>query len=374
MMSSMSHSRPLRLATTLVTATLAVALAPAAAAAPLLQSSRANAAAYAATAATLVAPVPTIAGTTTVGARLAVHPGMWTAGTRLSYLWFAAGRSIPGATGSTVTLTSAMVGKRITVRVVGTHTGYARVVRMSSPTRPIGRALRSAAPVISGTVAVTRTVTAKPGVWTLGTTLTYRWYANGIAIGSATRPTLRLTTALQGKLLTVRVTGSKAGYTTAIRGSAAQRIAPDPNRGKSRTSPYTAGTSFTLGTWTLRLGHTVANAWPQIQLENMFNDAPNPGWSYVMVPVTFTHLAATPAGPWLNTRFNFIGSNGVTYSGYENSQSCGVIPNDADDIGDLYRGATASGNECAVVPTSVVAGGVWRAETDDWGVYRYIGQ
>jgi hypothetical protein len=44
------------------------------------------------------------------------------------------------------------------------------------------------------------------------------------------------------------------------------------------------------------------------------------------------------------------------------------------NIGDMYRGATATGNMCAVVPTSVIAGGVWRAETDVWNVYRYIGQ
>jgi len=323
----------------------------------------------------LTAPVPAIVGSPAVGLRLAVRPGSWTAGTKLVYQWLAAGRPIAGATGSAITVTTALVGKRITVRAIGSRVGYVKAVRTSLPTAAVGRVLRTATPTVAGVAAVTKVLTARPGVWTTGATLSYHWYADGVAIGGATKPTFRLTSAQLGKVITVRVTGSKAGYATSTRTSAATRkVAPDPNRGTSRTSPYSAGTSFTLGSWTLRLGHTVTNAWPQIQLENMFNDAPNPGWSYVMVPVTFTHLAGDPIGPWLDTDFNFVGSNGVAYSQYENSQTCGVLPNDADRIGDMYRGATATGNVCAVVPTSVIAGGVWRAETDLWNVFRYVGQ
>lgn len=327
------------------------------------------------TAGTLTAPVPTIVGTAAIGTKLTVRPGTWTAGTKLTYQWLAAGNPIAGATGSALALTNALLGKRITVRVTGTHVGYVRAIRTSVPTPAVGKPLSTGTPTISGVAAVTKVLTARAGTWTAGTKLTYRWYADGVAIGNATATTLRLTTAQQGKSITVRVTGSKSGYATVTRGSGATaKVAPDPNRGKSRTSPYTAGTAFTLGSWTLRLGHTITNAWPQIQQQNMFNSAPKPGWSFVMVPVTFTHLVAAPMQPWVDTDFDFIGSNGVAYSHYENSQSCGVLPNDAYDIGDMYRGATAAGNVCAVVPTSVIAGGVWRAEADIWNEYRYIGQ
>lgn len=327
------------------------------------------------TAGALVAPVPTIAGSPAIGLRLTVRPGAWTAGTRLAYQWFAAGNPIAGATSSAFTLTTATLGKRITVRVTGTHVGYVKAVRMSVPTVAVGKALKTATPTITGVAAVTKVLTAKPGSWTFGTTFSYRWYADGAMIANAKSSTLKLSAAQTGAAITVRVTGSKVGYATATRTSAAtSKVAPDPNRGKSRTSPYAAGTTFTLGSWTLRLGHTVTNAWPQIQQENMFNAAPNPGWSFVMVPVTFTYRGTAPTGPWLDTDFNFIGSNGVAYSHFENSQSCGVLPNDAYHIGDMYGGATATGNVCAVVPTSVIPGGVWRAETDVWNVFRYIGQ
>jgi hypothetical protein len=323
----------------------------------------------------LVAPVPVIVGSPAIGLRLAVRPGAWTAGTRFTYQWLAAGIPIAGATGSALTLATAMLGKRITVRVTGTHVGYVTATRSSIPTVAVGRPLKTATPTITGTAAVTKVLTAKPGIWTTGTAFSYRWFADGVMIAIAKSSTLRLSAAQLGKAITVRVTGSKAGYATATRTSpATARVAPDPNRGKSRTSPYAANTSFTLGSWALRLGHTVTNAWPLIQLENMFNDAPYPGWSYVMVPVTFTRLGSTPEQPWWDTRLNFIGSDGVAYSNLENSQSCGVLPNAAMNIGDMYRGATATGNMCAVVPTSVIAGGVWRAETDVWNVYRYVGQ
>jgi hypothetical protein len=263
----------------------------------------------------LAAPVPVIVGTPAIGLRLAVRPGAWTAGTRFTYQWLAAGIPIAGATGSALTLATAMLGKRITVRVTGTHVGYVKATRTSIPTVAVGRPLKTATPFITGTAAVTKVLTAKPGIWTSGTAFSCRWYADGVMITNAKSSTLRLSAAQLGKAITVRVTGSRAGYATTTRTSAATaRVAPDPNRGKSRTSPYAANTSFTLGSWALRLGHTVTNAWPLIQLENMFNDAPYPGWSYVMVPVTFTRLGSTPEQPWWDTRLNFIGSNGVAYS------------------------------------------------------------
>lgn len=140
----------------------------------------------------------------------------------------------------------------------------------------------------------------------------------------------------------------------------------------SRTNPYPMGYNFALGDWSFRTGTSDTDAWPEIALENMFNDAPLPGWSYVMVPVTFTYVGATSARPWLATDVDFLGSNNVVYNGFSD-QSCGVIPNDADNISDLYPGGAATGNECAVVPTSVIEGGKWRIRTDSaYGIERFV--
>jgi hypothetical protein len=102
------------------------------------------------------------------------------------------------------------------------------------------------------------------------------------------------------------------------------------------------------------------DAWPEISAENMFNDAPEPGWSFVTVPVTYTNIGTTAEQPWWETDVDFVGSNGVVYDNGSGDQYCGVVPDQAMDIDDMYPGATATGNECVVVPTAYVAGGLWR--------------
>ncbi|PTL72155.1 hypothetical protein C1I63_04400 [Rathayibacter caricis DSM 15933] len=95
----------------------------------------------------------------------------------------------------------------------------------SGPTSSIvvtlaAKSLTTAAPVVSGTPRVGTTLTAQTGTWTTGTALTYRWYASGSAIAGATARTLLLRDAQAGTTVSVEVTGTKAGYTTAARTSA----------------------------------------------------------------------------------------------------------------------------------------------------------
>jgi hypothetical protein len=68
-------------------------------------------------------------------------------------------------------------------------------------------------PRIKGTYAVGRTVTVSKGLWTApSVTEHYQWYASGARIKGATRPHLRLTSALRHRTITVKVTVSKPGY------------------------------------------------------------------------------------------------------------------------------------------------------------------
>lgn len=80
-----------------------------------------------------------------------------------------------------------------------------------------GIPLTAPTPVISGTAAVGKTLTANPGTWTTGTTLTYQWYRSGVAITGATGKTYKLVAADRLNTIRVRVTGTKPGYTTAAK-------------------------------------------------------------------------------------------------------------------------------------------------------------
>lgn len=71
-------------------------------------------------------------------------------------------------------------------------------------------------PTISGTATVGQTLTVQPGTWAPDPVeLGYQWLADGAAIDGATAATLSLTAAQLGKSITVEVTGSRPGYTSA---------------------------------------------------------------------------------------------------------------------------------------------------------------
>ncbi|MFT3888598.1 MAG: hypothetical protein QM713_10605 [Arachnia sp.] len=80
--------------------------------------------------------------------------------------------------------------------------------------------LTAATPTISGTVAVGKTLTAKPGTWKpSGATFTYQWLRDGKKISGATKSTYTLTSSDKGKAISVQVKGSKSGYSSVTKTS-----------------------------------------------------------------------------------------------------------------------------------------------------------
>ena len=67
-------------------------------------------------------------------------------------------------------------------------------------------------PKIRGKAKVGKRVVAKAGRWTTRTKFRYQWFLGKRAIRGATSKKLRVTRAMRGKKLVVRVTGKKAGY------------------------------------------------------------------------------------------------------------------------------------------------------------------
>jgi hypothetical protein len=136
----------------------------------------------------------------------------------VKYQWLRNGRAITGATGSSYRLGAADAGGRIQVRTTGTLAGYASASKTSAATAAVAKGtLVTAKPTISGTAKVGSTLAARAGTWTSGTTLKYQWYRSGTAIKGATSPKYRAVAADRGDRLQVKVTGTKAGYTTASR-------------------------------------------------------------------------------------------------------------------------------------------------------------
>jgi hypothetical protein len=174
-------------------------------------------------------PAPKISGTAAVGDRLTASAVGWSpTPSSLRYQWYANGRAIGAATASTYTLTAADDGSAITVTATGELTppagsSGAPVSHTSSASAKTATvktgSLSAPTPTITGSTRVGSVLTGHPGTWTAGTSLHDQWYANGKAISGATHTTLSLSTADYGKVIAVRVTGSKPGYTTVARTS-----------------------------------------------------------------------------------------------------------------------------------------------------------
>jgi hypothetical protein len=87
---------------------------------------------------TLTAPTPTITGIVRAGATLTANAGAWQpAGVTLTYQWYVNGNPVTSGTARTLTLSSAWVGRIVTVKVAGRKTGYVTTSRTSKPTPPI---------------------------------------------------------------------------------------------------------------------------------------------------------------------------------------------------------------------------------------------
>ena len=172
--------------------------------------------------ATPASSTPTISGTPSGGQPLTVNPGAWEPGTVFTYQWAANGTNISGATGPVYTpAVATQVGQTLTVTVTGTKFGYTTTAKTSAPTAPVatGTQTLTPTPTITGTPRVGVALTAVPGTWDPGTTLTYAWSADGVPIAGATAATFTPTPAQVGQVLTVAVTSTKPAVTTVTRTS-----------------------------------------------------------------------------------------------------------------------------------------------------------
>ena len=142
---------------------------------------------------------PTVSGTPRVGAPLQASTGTWMTGVALSYQWYVDGspcRPPPARRTHRGRRTSASSS---TSPSPATRLGYPDVTTTSVDTGVVGLGvLTTTKPTIGGKARVGRTLTAKPGAWSSGTTFTYTWFADGVAIKHGTAKKLVLAKAQHG--------------------------------------------------------------------------------------------------------------------------------------------------------------------------------
>ncbi|HEX4444481.1 MAG TPA: hypothetical protein VHZ81_12995 [Galbitalea sp.] len=180
----------------------------------------------------IIAPTPAITGTAAVGRTLMANPGVVTpADTTIQFTWMRSdGVSVANFT-NTYVPTADDLGKTLTVTELITKDGYKSLSLNTASTAKIkigtivpGKVTISGHANLSIDGKVTPEVlTAQAGTWSPGSaSLAYQWYANGRAITGARADSFALPASgsIRGKRITVRVTGSQPGFTTAARLSA----------------------------------------------------------------------------------------------------------------------------------------------------------
>ena len=193
---------------------------------------------------------PSIAGSPVVGSVLTASPGTWSeSGVTFAYQWRADGTKIAGAAQPTLALTAAQLGRRITVLVTATKTGFVRRSKISPAVGPVAAATVVNPPPpppsppgllafvlahkasFKGTPKVGGVLKAVAGATTPGaTTVTYQWLLNGKAIKKAAKAKYKLTRSAAGKRISLRITYVKAGYATLVSFSSAKKVKAAPKR------------------------------------------------------------------------------------------------------------------------------------------------
>ena len=170
---------------------------------------------------------PSVSGTPRVGGTLTAAAGSWSpTPDSLALQWLRGGTPISGANATTYHPTAADVGSTaikssgrstLTVRVTATKAGFVSSAATSAPTARVARGtLAAARPTIVGRAQVGARLVGRPGTWKpTPVTLRLQWLRNGKPVPRATRASYTLTRADQGKRISLRVTGSRSGYTTA---------------------------------------------------------------------------------------------------------------------------------------------------------------
>lgn len=134
------------------------------------------------------------------------------------------------AVGGTATNSSGVASLRVKPATTTTYRWYAAARSTSaayygaaaSAAFTVKVAVSGSTPTITGTAKVGHLLTAESGTWVPGkVALAYQWYASGKAISGATKPTFALTASQYNAAATVKITGTKAGYATVAKTSAA---------------------------------------------------------------------------------------------------------------------------------------------------------
>ena len=279
----------------------------------------------------------------------------------ISYQWLADGRVISGATGTTLTLTQAHVGKAISVQAIYTDGFNTREVISSAATNAVANVndAPTGSVTVSGTTTQGRTLIATQKLVDadgLGV-FSYQWLADGVAITDATASTFTLTQAQVGKAVSVKISYTDLQGTAESVTSAATR--PIANANDTPTGGVTISGTATQGQL-LTAANTLADAdgLGTIRYQWLADGKTISG----ATASTFT-LTAAQAGKAISVKASYTDGYGTAESVTSAATSAVLNVNDAPTGGVTIRGTATQGQLLTAANTL--------ADADGLGTIRY---
>jgi hypothetical protein len=153
---------------------------------------------------------PSLQGNPRSGQTMRAYLGMWPSALSFCTYWIMDKKVISGTAGSSFRLQNEDIGKAIQFVVVGSDKAGTAKLRYSDPIKvQNAKFSNTVEPQIRGFANVGRRLKATTQLWSVGTTYSYQWFRNGVAIQSATSSTYFPVVQDLGAVLTVVACGSK---------------------------------------------------------------------------------------------------------------------------------------------------------------------
>lgn len=162
----------------------------------------------------------TVSGTPRVGATLlALYPGYSSpsSGTpSVKTQWYANGKAIKKATNEEYTLVAADYKKTISVKVTGGLLGFNNVTSTATASGKVAKGVFQGSPVAQVDPYTGGPKATVAGLVEPGAKFAYQWYRGSAKISKATKRNYVLTSADANKQISVRITVTKANYSTIV--------------------------------------------------------------------------------------------------------------------------------------------------------------
>ena len=100
----------------------------------------------------------------------------------------------------------------------------------------------------------------------------------------------------------------------------------------------------------MKVARVNTNATDIVLAENMFNDRPPSGSTYVLITLRFKRLASGSGGPWLEYDFQLLPQSGAFID-----EASAVIPKEISDL-ELFQGRSGTANIVFMVPRKKLSG------------------